>query len=74
MWADLRSQGIPTPEIAIWQRMPKEGLPFNAANKKAALYPYTLNVYNDPRFSQVCVLQTVLGTVRAEICILRQRQ
>ena len=52
-WANLRAQGIKTPEIAAWQRMPVEGMSFSAANKARAIYPYVLNVYNDPRFSQV---------------------
>jgi hypothetical protein len=52
-WANLRAQGIKTPEIAAWQRMPVEGMGFSAANKAKAIYPYVLNVYNDPRFSQV---------------------
>jgi hypothetical protein len=52
-WANLRAQGIKTPEIAAWQRMPVEGMGFGAANKARAIYPYVLNVYNDPRFSQV---------------------
>ncbi len=53
VWADLRSQGIRTPEIAIWQRVPQAGRPFTAANRARAIYPKVLNVYNDPRFSQV---------------------
>lgn len=53
VWADLRSQGIKTPEIAAWQRMPMEGTPFNSSNKAKAIYPYLLNVYNDARFQQV---------------------
>ena len=57
MWADLRSQGIRTPEIAIWQRVPQAGRPFTAANRARAIYPKVLNVYNDPRFSQVCGVQ-----------------
>ena len=52
-WANLRAQGIKTPEIAAWQRMPVEGTPVSAANRAKAIYPYVLNVYNDPRFSQV---------------------
>lgn len=55
VWANLRSQGIKTPEIAAWQRMPAEGTPFNSTNKVKAIYPYVLNVYNDARFQQVRV-------------------
>lgn len=55
VWSDLRSKGIKTPEIAIWQRVPTPTNPFNAANRGRAIYPYALNVYNDPRFQQVCV-------------------
>ena len=57
VWADLRSQGIRTPEIAIWQRVPQPSKPFSAANRATALYPKVLNVYNEPRFSQVCGAQ-----------------
>jgi hypothetical protein len=57
VWADLRAQGIRTPEIAIWQRVPQAGRPFTAANRARAIYPKALNVYNDPRFSQVCGMQ-----------------
>jgi hypothetical protein len=52
-WANLRSQGIKTPEIAAWQRMPVEGSAYNYTNRAKAIYPYVLNVYNDPRFQQV---------------------
>ncbi len=62
VWADLRAQGIRTPEIAIWQRVPQPSKPFSAANKKAAIYPKVLNVYNDPRFAQVCGCQLPAGT------------
>ena len=33
--------------------MPVEGTRFNSANRAKAIYPYVLNVYNDPRFQQV---------------------
>lgn len=53
VWAGLRAQGIHTPEIAIWQRVPPPSQPFNSTNRAGAIYPYVLNVYNDARFQQV---------------------
>ena len=52
-WANLRAQGIKTPEIAAWQRMPPPGFNFNSTNRAKAIYPYVLTVYNDPPFQQV---------------------
>lgn len=67
VWADLRAQGIRTPEIAIWQRVPQAGRPFSAANRAKAIYPKVLNVYNDPRFLQVRGVQ--LRAARCGACM-----
>ncbi len=52
-WAALREQGIRTPEVAAWQRMPAAANRFSDAAKAKAVYPYILNIYNAPAYSQV---------------------
>lgn len=52
-WAALREQGIRTPEVAAWQRMPAAANRFSDAAKAKAMYPYILNIYNAPAYSQV---------------------
>ena len=52
-WAALRAQGIKTPQIAAWQRVPAQGVTFSASAKAVAMYPYVLNVYNNPSYAQV---------------------
>lgn len=52
-WAALRASGIRTPEVAAWQRVPVAGKSFSASNRAGAIYPYVLNVYNAPAYSQV---------------------
>lgn len=55
-WADLRAKGIRTPEVAAWQRVPVAGQRFSAQNRARAIYPYVMNVYNAPAYSQVSPL------------------
>ncbi len=52
-WTALRAQGVQTPQIAAWQRLPD--LPATYANTNAAsvLYSYVLNVYSAPSFQDV---------------------
>lgn len=53
MWAQLRKNGIRTPEVSAWQRVPYEYQKFSQTNRAKAIYPYLLNVYNVPEYQQV---------------------
>ena len=51
-WAALRAKGIRTPDVAAWQRVPVAWQKYSAANRARTSYPYVMNVYNAPAYSQ----------------------
>lgn len=57
-WAALRAQGIRTPEVAAWQRVPLPPATLATTNKAKVAYTYVLKVYNEPAYQQV-----LLGTI-----------
>ena len=53
-WAALRAQGIQTPQIAAWQRLPVlPGSTFANTVRTKVMYNYVLNVYRAPQFQDV---------------------
>jgi len=51
-WAALRAQGVVTPQLAIWA---------NIGSANADLYSKDLDLYNDPRFSDLVMRDTKTG-------------
>ena len=51
VWSKLRAKGIPTPEVAMWQRLPTR--PAKSADDKDWLFKKVLDVYNAAEFSNV---------------------
>lgn len=71
VWTTLRSQGIPTPEVAAWQRLPIPPKTFATVRRDRQAYAYVLNVYSAPQFQQV--LSAALRTLRNEPCVCERR-
>ena len=51
-WAALRAQGIRTPEVAAWQRVPPPPATLAGSNTTRLAYTYIMNVYNVPAYQQ----------------------
>lgn len=53
-WTALRLQGIQTPQVTVWQRMPiRPARTFANTRRIDAIYNYVLNVYNSPFLQDV---------------------
>ncbi len=52
-WTALRKQGLRTPDIAPWQRLPGAPNKLSSATRKTFGYPYVLNVLNTAAYSSV---------------------
>lgn len=55
VWSALRAQGIRTPDVAAWQRVPPP--PNTPANtdRSTLAYPMVVDLYNAPQFQQVAL-------------------
>ena len=63
-WTALRAQGIQTPQIAVWQRLPI--LPdstFANTARANAIYNYVLNVYRSAAFQDVSASMISLSSI-----------
>ena len=52
-WTALRGQGVQTPQIAAWQRLPDMPATYANTNAASVIYNYVLNVYKAPSFQDV---------------------
>ena len=53
-WTALRAQGVQTPQIAAWQRLPDlPAATYANSDPASSIYSYLLNVYNVAGFQDV---------------------